>query len=280
MTEENKTETPIKMWLPDGTIETYYRTATEQLKIAIIGPPKGGKSRLAATAPKKPIFFFDFDGRLASVSGIADVFGKTYLDSPDPNKATAWMELEKDMGMFEYNKLSGKTVPGTLVFDSITYMCDRALRKVLIDNQSNSAYTKTLTVGTRKFNMPAGWAGYTAEQNLVGNMLARGVELGSDVIAVFHERAEEAPDSSSEKKKFTGKVSVHPPRAEVLLPLFNEYWRVMPSYNGKEYKVYPRPNTDFIGATCLKIDGEEPADITQMIAKHKLNIEKEKNTNG
>ena len=276
MTEENKVQTDIKIWMPDGTIETYYRTATEQLKIAIIGPPKGGKSRLAATSPKKPIFFCDFDGRLASVSGIKDVFGKTYLDTTTPNKSTAWSALETDMGMFEYNKLQGKPVPGTLVFDSITYMCDRAMRKYVSDNVNNAKEVKSTSVNNRIYLAPNSWGAYTNEMNLVGNMLARGIELGCDVIAIFHERAEEAATSTVDNPKFTGKISVHPPRAAVLLPLFNEFWRVMPNYDGSEYRVFTKPSTDFTGATCLKIDGEESANITTMIEKHKLNMEKEK----
>ena len=276
MSEEPKTETPIKMWMPDGTIETYYRTATEQLKIAIIGPPKGGKSRLAATAPKKPIFFFDFDGRLASVSGIAGVFGKTYLDDTNPSKSAAWQMLEQDMGQFEYHKIKKEPVPGTFVFDSITYLCDRAMRRYVTDNASNSKEVKSVTVANRTYYTPKSYAAYTAEMNMIGNMIARGVELGSDVIAIFHERPEEAPESTSEEKKFTGKVSVHPPRAEMLLPLFNEFWRVKPTYDGKEYQVYTKPSIDFIGATCLNIDSLETADITKMLEKHKLNTKENK----
>ena len=281
--EETKTETNIKVWMPDGTIETYYRTATEQLKIAIIGPPKGGKSRLAATAPKKPIYFFNFDGRLAAVSGIKDVFGKEYLDDTNPGKATAWMNVETDMGMFEYEKLKGHPIPGTIVFDPTDYMCDRAMRKICVDNppsnQKNN-YTRQLKIAGKVFNIPASYDAYNAETNLIGNMLARGVELGSDIIAIFHERAEEADESTPEKKKFTGKISVHPPRLSNLIPLFNELWRVMPSYKGDTYEVTTKPTSDFIGATCLKIDGVESADITQMIEKHKINLEKEKQNNG
>ena len=274
--DQNKIQTPIQVWMPDGTISAYERTATEQLKIAIIGPPKGGKSRLASTAPKKPIYHFNFDGRLAAISGIAGNFGKEYMDTTDPNKTTAWAAVETDMGMFEYQKVKGAPIPGTFVFDPIDYMSERAMRKVCVDNSSNTKYTRKITVGNKTFNIPGGWDAYSAEVSLVGNMIARGIELGSDIIVIFHERAEEAPDSTVDKKKFTGKVSVEPPRAQNYLPLFNEYWRVLPAYDGKSYKVYTRPNTDFLGATCLKIDGEEPANITTMLEKHKTNMEKEK----
>ena len=264
-------ETNLKIEMPDGSFETYYRDVDDQLKIAIIGPPKGGKSRLASTAPKKPVYFFDYDGRLASVAGIAGVWGKSYLDTTNPVQSTAWNTLENDMAFFEYQKLRGNPIPGTVVFDSITYMSDRALRKIEVENKNNPKVTRITRVGTREYLSPGGWDTYSQEMSLIGNMLARGVELGCDVIAVFHERAEEAENSTPDEKKFTGKISVHPPRATVYLPLFNEYWRVLPSYDGKTYEVTVKPTYDFVGATCLDIDAKEPADIAQMVEKHKRN---------
>lgn len=279
MTEtETKVVTEIQVWMPDGAVETYYRTATEQLKIAIIGPPKSGKSWLAATAPKKPIYHFNCDGRLASISGKPKNFGKEYLDTTIPSQSTAWADIERDMGMFEYEKLSKRSIPGTFVFDPIDALLERAHRKYLVDNQNNTKDVRKMEINKRIFLFSNSWAAPTNDINMVGNLIARGMELGADVIAVFHERAEEAPDSGigkDKEKKFTGKVSVHPPRAEHLIPLFNEYWRILPT--GKEtYTVYTKPEfeapgMDFIGATCLNIDAHEKPDITQMIEKHKQN---------
>lgn len=276
MTEQTQVETPLTMEMPDGSIEVYYRDITGQLKIAIIGPPHGGKSRLAATARKKPIYFWDFDDKLANVAGIPEVWGKTYKDSTNPSQSTAWNEIEKDMNFFEYQKGINKPIPGTMVFDSVTYMSDRALRKVESENKNNSKVTKITKVAGKEFLAPAGWDTYSQELNLIGNMIARGVELGCDVIACFHERPEEAEDSTPEKKKFTGKIGVHPPRATVLLPLFNEYWRILPNYAGT-YEVTVKATSEFGGGTCLDLDAVEPPDISKMFEKHtKKQQEKEK----
>ena len=113
---------------------------------------------------------------------------------------------------------------------------------------------------------------YREETNLIGNFIHRGMELGCDVITIFHERAEEAPDSTVEKPKFTGKISVTPPRMSALLILFNELWRVTPEGYGNQYKVYTKAGDKFIGATCLNIDGVEEPDINKMIAKHKSKL--------
>lgn len=260
------TESKYDIWFPDNTVVMSNRGADEQLKIAILGPQKGGKSRLAATAPKKPIYFYDFDGRLASLSGMEGVFGISYLDTTNMKDSTAWSKVEQDMGMFEYQKSSGKPLPGTLVFDSMTYMLERAMRYVLVNNSSMRREVK-ITPSTSMY-VPHKYDPYKAEIGLVSNVLARAVELGTDVIAVFHERAEEAPDSTQEAPKFTGKFSTHPPRAAELLPLFDELWRVKPNDSGT-YTVYTSPTYEFTGASCLEIDTEETPDITAMIQKHK-----------
>lgn len=278
---ETQVETPLTVEMPDGSIEVYYRAITGQIKIAIIGPPHGGKSRLAATAPKKPIYFWDFDDKLANVAGIKDVFGKTYKDTTNPIQSTAWAEIEKDMNHFEYQKGIGKSIPGTMVFDSITYMSDRVLRKVLTENKNNSKVTTITKVAGKEYLSPNGWDGYKQELNMMGNMIARGVELGCDIIACFHERPEEAEDSTPEKKKFTGKVGVHPPRAVVLLPLFNEYWRILPNYAGT-YEVTVKATSDFGGGTCLNIGengGTEPPDISKMFEKHNKKQQEKEKTN-
>lgn len=272
MTEQN-TE-PIKMWLPEGAAYLKDRSPLDQLKLAIIGPPKGGKSRLAATAPKKPIYYFDFDGRLASLAGIDGVYGKTYAESTNMTKSDAWMEADKDMGMFEMNKLKNMPIPATFVFDSITTLGEAAMRYVVVND---SGVRKELRIGTKTMYTPGGsntFQAYREETNLIGNFVHRGIELGSDIITIFHERAEEAPTSTIENPRYTGRMSVTPPRMSALLILFNELWRVTPQEYGNQYKVYTKATEKFTGATCLQIEAEEEPDINKMIAKHKskLNI--------
>jgi hypothetical protein len=64
-----------------------------------------------------------------------------------------------------------------------------------------------------------------AKTKIISNCLVRLFQLGS-VIAVFHERPEEAPESTQENPKYTGKLLVEPPRYKNYLPLFNEQWRM------------------------------------------------------
>jgi len=255
-------ETKLKVFMPDGSIETYRRSIHGPRKIAIQGPPKSGKSHLAATAPRGPKFFYDPAGRLDSLEGMPDVFGKTYYDSVNPSKSTAWDMIEQDTNMFEYHHAKGDPIPGTFIYDDIDILMDRAMRKCLVDGLTQ---VKKLKAGSNIYLAPANWYP-KAELDMVGNLIARGIEMGSDVIAIFHERDEETADSTSEDKKFTGKKSVHPPRAAVFLPLFNEYWRCVPTGDGK-YVVHTKSSYIFDGATCLDVEETEEADITKMVNK-------------
>jgi len=255
------------LWIPDGAIKADERDSSDQLKIAIVGPQKGGKSRLAATAFRKPIYFWDFDGRLISVSGMEGVYGKSYLETTNLKDATAWAQVMQDMNMFEYQKQKGQPIPATMVFDSMTFMMERAMRHVLTFNPEG-ARKVFLNKKEGLFILAPQHDGYIGEESSVRNMINRAEELGCDIIACFHERAEEAPDSTEKDPKYTGKYSTHPPRAAKFLPLFNELWRVRPNDQGV-YKVQTKPNYEFGGATCLNISDEEVPDITKMIEKHK-----------
>lgn len=263
MSETNTTE----LWIPDGAIKAEERDSSDRLKIAIVGPQKGGKSRLAATAPRKPIYFWDFDDRLISVSGFPGVYGKTYKDAPSSTQSTAWNDVLIDMGMFQYNKAKGIPIPQTMVFDSMTYMMDRAMRWAIVNNND---MRRTLKVGPTTTYIAGGYDAYKVEMDQVCFVLNSALELGVDLICCFHERAEEAPDSTEKNPKYTGKITTHPPRAAVLLPTFNELWRVRPNDQGV-YKVQLKPNYEFVGATCFKLGDEEEPDITKMVEKHKQN---------
>jgi hypothetical protein len=267
-----KVETELKVYMPDGSLETYYRKVTDQIVAAIQGPSKGGKTRLAATAPKNPKFFFDPACRLTSLAGIPNCYGKSYPEAIDPDKSTAWDTIMRDMNMFVYHKKAGNPIPRTLIFDDVDFLMQRAMRKFLVENQGvrNSkgfCDVRAIEIGGQKFLYPFGFNPYTNEINLVGNLIATGIELGCDVIAIFHEREEEKEESKAEDRKYTGKVSVHPPRAAAFLPLFNEYWRM--DHNGSNYICYPKANEKFNGCTCMSgLEGQEQPNITDMIAKH------------
>ena len=89
--------TTTELWIPDGAIKSEERDPSDSNKIAIVGPQKGGKSRLAATANRKPIYFWDFDDRLISVAGMPGVFGKTYKETTSMTQSTAWPAVMQDM---------------------------------------------------------------------------------------------------------------------------------------------------------------------------------------
>lgn len=236
-------------------------TPLDQLKLAIIGPPGGGKSRLAATC-RKPSFHYDFDGRAGSIAGIEGVYIKTLQDT-NPIVPDAFSKYIRDIGQLEYIAKQGKELPvKTVVLDSITYMCAAAMAQSMSDTKGAT----TLTVSGQKFRIPRGFENYDGEYNLIVNSIIRLFYLGVDVIACFHERAEEAPDSTQENPRFTGKITVHPPRMNKLLPLFNEQWRVRPE--GSVYKVQTKPDYEFIGKTCLSVDQVEEPNIEKMIEKH------------
>lgn len=265
--------TENKMWIPDRAVETSKEDVTKQMVVAILGPPKSGKSSLAATAPKSPKFFFDPLSRLVSLGNHKNVFGKSYPDSPEPNMSRAWDAMVQDMSMFEYQKSLGNPIPGTIVYDDMDAIMDRAMRKFLVDNAKTDD-VRTMNIAGQKFLFPFQWNPYTNSTSMVSNFLARGVELGCDVIAIFHEREEESEDSTPKKRKYTGKKTVHPPRASVFLPMFNEYWRI--THDGIRYIVTTKASYDFDGATCLNIDAEETPNIEQMVEKHNLRLKENK----
>jgi AAA domain len=267
MTENKTTE----LWIPEGSLNMSQRDSTDQLKIAIVGPQKGGKSRLAATAPRKPIYVWDFDDRIISVAGMPGVMGKTYRETSNLLATTAWPEVMQDMNMFEYHKAKGDMVPATMVFDSMTYMMEAAMRYLLV---SNSDMRREIVLNKQqgiKTYVPYKYDPYKAEFDQVSSMLTRALELGCDLICCFHERPEEAPDSTQENPKYTGKLSTHPPRAAMYLPKFNELWRISPDSQA-QYKVQVKPDYQFVAASAMKgLVEQEVPDISKLVEKHLQN---------
>lgn len=263
-------------------------TPLDRLLVALVGKEKSGKSRLAATA-RKPILFLDWDGRFASVAGRPGVYGETFLDTPNPMKQpSAFTEalalidnLEKTGG-----DLSGcgfKCPPGThvktIVSDSIQYMAKAAQRYILFTGSVATARTSGLArkvdFGGMEVRFPNGFDYWNAEINTITDTLLRLFGLGCDVIATFHETAEETPESTFEKPSFTGKVGIFPVRYQRLLALFNEVWRIergSPQGTGAQDAV-PRvmltPDYNFnYGCSALDVDAVEVPDIEKIIAKH------------
>lgn len=74
----------------------------ENLKIAVVGETKSGKSWMAATAPG-PVMIYDFDGRAASLRGKPNVGVKTLLDL-DQYQPRAVKTVDADLNNFKYRK--------------------------------------------------------------------------------------------------------------------------------------------------------------------------------
>jgi hypothetical protein len=262
----------------DNTKDMAITQPFTQLKLAIVGAPKSGKSRLAGTAPQerwddegillpqyKGVFVADFDGRAASLAGMAGITVKTYQDS-NPMAPEAASRLSMDLGMMEYAKSRGEVIPATVIFDSVTYMSDCALRFVM---SQSSTGTKVVEVGGFKFRIARGYEPYDAEVNFISNCFQRVDEMGCHLIAVFHDRAEEAPDSTQENPKFTGKVTVHPPRAKKYLALFNELYRIKFDQYGGGYMVQCKATDEFVAGSTLNVDTFEKPNIQELIRKHR-----------
>lgn len=255
----------------EGAKDAALMTAIDQFKIAIVGPPKGGKSKLAATC-RKPAFMAEFDGREASVAGTTGLTIKSYVDV-DPINPYGVSNFMIDIGKFEYSKSQNKLedLPKTIIIDSMTYFAKAAMNFTMANN---SAGVTTLVLAGKKIRLARGYDPYEGEMGIMLGIISRCFALGVDVICCFHETDEEAPDSTQDKPKYTGKKNVHPPRLTKLLPLFNELWRVVPDSSGK-YEVQVKADYTFLGGTVLSglLNKEEP-NIEKMITKHLAAVKK------
>jgi hypothetical protein len=245
----------------DGTVEATTFTSTDRLKLAIVGPPKSGKSRLAATC-EKPALLWDFDDRSESIAGTAGLHVKRMIDLT-PSAPNAMNTLIADIGKLEYDKKQGKLEYKSFILDSMTFLSKAAMNYSM---KENPAGRKDIVLGGNTFFIARGYDPYAGEDQALSNCLVRLFQLGS-VIAVFHERAEEAPESTQENPKYTGKYLVEPNRYKNYLPAFNEQWRM--KVVGGQYQVQTKPDGQFIAATCMNIDASEKPDIMEMIKKHK-----------
>jgi hypothetical protein len=255
----------------DGAKDAALMTAIDQFKIAIVGPPKGGKSKLAATC-RKPAFMAEFDGREASVAGTPGLIIKSYVDV-NPIVPQGASNLMIDIGKMEYSKSQNKLedLPKTIIIDSMTYFAKACMNFTMANN---SAGVTTITLGGQKIRLARGYDPYEGEMGIMLGIISRCFALGVDVICCFHETDEEAPDSTNEKPRYTGKKNVHPARLTKLLPLFNELWRVVPDTSGK-YECQVKPDYTFLGGTTLSgLLGKEEPNIENMIKKHLAAVKK------
>lgn len=264
-------------------------TPMDQLLIALVGKEKSGKSRLAATA-RKPILFFDWDGRAASLAGRKGVYAVSFTDQTgymQPDAADTWLSI---MTQLEANGLDlacvnirGQnfgveqgTIVQTLVHDSVQRMSRAFMRYILANGAQNKGMVRELKVNALTIRFPGGFEAWNAEMIGLEDALLRTFASKKDVIVIFHEDAEEAPESTQETPIFTGKVGIYPKRHLRLLGYFNEVWRVQRgvSVDGTAQGAIPVIQTapDYYfqyAASALDVNANEVPDISKMIDIHR-----------
>ena len=240
-----------------------------KFKIAVVGEPKAGKSWFAMTAPGT-IFEADFDDRSESIRSFisktkrTDIDAKTYKEL-NPAQPHAISDFETDINMFEYLKQQGKPTPEWFILDSMTYLrvaCEHELIK------QHPSMSRTVKMGTTTVKIPSHYDIINGNRAYMEYLLGRLSELGN-VIAIFHEMDEkDAQSSTKEQKAYTGRKTVQPQYLSSLLSLFNDVFRISIDYSGNRI-VTVHPSGDFMASTSMRLDAQEPANLADMIAKHK-----------
>jgi AAA domain len=265
-------------------------SSTGRLRVAIIGPEKNGKSCLAATSPGIKLFL-DFDQRAEAVAGKKGVYAITFKDpggikmpeaAEEVLDVMTGLETSLDLSQLKTKKgqkifpdLQTSTKIDGLIFDSMS-----SFAKMMMDYETynNSDLCRKIKIGPGlEVRVAKNYDAWNAEMQGVSSAVMRAFALPVNVFCVFHEIAEEALDSTDEKPKYTGKVSIYPVRYKSLLKYFNEVWRVrltpIPSTDGKSGqrylpRVYPLPDYTMDAATTMLLDSIEEPNIEAMIQKH------------
>jgi AAA domain len=287
--------------MPIEIVDMGSASASDNIRAALVGEEKVGKSRLAATG-RKPVLFLDWDQRREAVAGIPGVYAVTFKDKFYPNMpdaaalgldAMSSLERSLDLADFEITGPDGQkyslnpkppkgTIIKTLVYDSMASMGE-AFRNYSMAN--NKDLRREIAIGKTKSYFVAGWDTWNAETSQVVPYIMRGFGLpGVDVIAIFHEAKEQAEDSTEKDPKYTGRITVFPVRYKVLLKYFSEVWRIKLAQKAiteggrTEYRyvprIYPQPDFSFNCSSAMLLDSEEEPNIEQIIQKHLLRKQK------
>lgn len=271
----------------------------ERLLLALVGKEKAWKSRTAATG-RKPVLFFDFDGRRASVAGVPDVYAITLRDPQGVGMMpTAFSDLLDILTALETNPdlselkfmVDGQlknlfptapkgTIPKTIVFPDSVRTCGNSARAYAL--YTNPALRREISIGGKMvIHLSKSWDGWQAEVGMVEKGLLRvmGLPWKPDVISIFHETEEETGDSTAEKPKYTGRVGLYPVRYQGLIAYFNEVWRMAlqqpvgddATSNPNKWvaRAQTAPDSRFlVSASTMRVDQFEIPDISAMIEKH------------
>lgn len=240
-------------------------TQMDNLKLMTLSEPGAGKTWLTCTG-RQPIYVCDFDDRKQSIAGKPGVFIKQYVDR-DPSMPQGWSAFESDIGTLEYAKTKGELAFKTIAISSLTYALRTAQNQLMKDQNQ---LQRKLKIGSTTYLIPAGWDAVTGAQKMIEGMLNRLFELRVDVIVEAHIRREKDASSTAERPVYTDKYTIEPQNLKMLLPMFNERWLVKNEYG--IYTVQMKPSKDFNAVTALHVDAEEPANITDILAKHAANV--------
>jgi len=241
-------------------------TQVDRLKLCILGEPGAGKSWLVSTG-RKPILVYDFDDRSESIAGKPGLYIKTLVDA-NQGTPTAWAELEKDLGVLEYEKQKGTLKIKTIAIDSLTFAIKAAHNQLMKDQASLS---RKLRIGTQEYFLTQGWDSVTGTQKMFEGLFNRLFELKIDVICCMHIRREKDPSSTEKNPVFTDKYTCEPQNMKMLLPKFNERWFLQDMF-----RVQTKPDSQFNATTALNIDGVEEANIEAILLKHESRTLKDK----
>jgi hypothetical protein len=247
---------------------------SDKLKVAIIGPPKSGKSWFACTAPGF-IKHYDFDDRKESL-GLLPQELKVKINSSTLrdtlSNPTVIDALESDLSTFKYRKLKGLPIPDTYVFDTISNLIANGVRNGYLKHNPKDGRSIRIAGTTQQIGISYDLINVTTR--CLEYFLTEFGALGN-VIFVFHERDEkDKAESTPDKIKYTGLVTIEPQFAANILTLFNEVFRIQVIGSGvantpAKFQVTCKPDNEMRAATTLMIDAIEPPNLMDMIKKHK-----------
>lgn len=241
--------------------------AEDFLLIAIIGAVNSGKSWLASSAPK-PILYYDWDNRKASLEGKPGLFVKS-------RPTLTMLDVETDISIMKANKISKKPLPTTVVHDTVTLMIKPMEDELRRQNPNSNAF-RQIKMGNSKdsiMHIRAGWDVVNGIQNYMQYLIDEYTGLGINQIYVFHEKDQRDSDKNTpEKPVYTGKLTINPQYLENILGRLNEKYHIVVdgSIPSKiRFMVECRQNNTINAGTTMMLDATEPPDIMGMIAKHK-----------
>jgi len=232
-------------------------SASGQMKIAIVGKQKSGKSWLAVSG-RTPMLYYDHDDRAESIAGKPGLLVKSRPTMTD---------IETDLSLLKYHKVKGKPIPKTACHDTVTFM-QRTMEDEIWRQGGKELYREIKVSANTTLRIRKGWDTINGIQRYVSYLISEYTSLGMDIIFVFHEKNEkDYVESTKEQTEYTGALTVDPQYLASTLSLFNEVYHIKVRSDGK-YITECRPNIYGNWATTLLLDNEEPPNILEMIAKH------------